>query len=206
MNINVSNIQIPYEDFLARIGHLKSAPKPDGNTEMIIRESLDLAAKLINPKAAVIFADINISGNAIVFENDFKIQSAQVAKLFDGCFKAYGAAVTIGGSLEKKRNDLIAKKETLRAFFLDAAGSVAAEEAIETVNAQIKEFEERSGNITTKRFSPGYGDWKLESQKEFLEWIGAKQIGIILNSSFQMQPEKSVSAIIGVKTTINNYQ
>jgi hypothetical protein len=199
MNINVSNIQIPYENYLIRIGYVKSAKAPDNAAQISISETLQLAQKLIRPKAAVVFCGININENLTVFEDGFKIESFQVAKLFEGCFKAYGVAVTIGPGIEKKRNELITKKETLQAFLIDAAGSVAAEEVIKSVNEQIKKFEEPLGNKITKRFSPGYGDWFIQSQKKFLEWIGARQIGINLNSSFQMQPEKSVSAVIGVK-------
>lgn len=203
MHINVSNIQIPHEDFLIRIGYAKNAKPADNNTRILITETLDIAKKLIKPKAAVVFSDIKISENTIIFENGFKIESSYVTKVLDGCFKAYGAAVTVGADLEKKRNDLINKKETLQAFFLDAAGSVAAEEIIKSVNAQIKQFEESQNNIISKRFSPGYGDWKLESQKEFLAYIGASDIGIMLNESCLMVPEKSVSAVIGVKKADN---
>ena len=202
MYINVSNIQIPYDDFLVRIGYKKSAGQPDKNTAILIEESFQTAKKLIKPKAAVVFSDIYINGNSIVFDNSFKINSSYAAKLFEGCFKAYGIAVTIGADIEKKRNDLIVKKETLQGFLLDAAGSAAAEEIIKTVNEQIKSFEETHNNITTKRFSPGYGDWELESQKEFLGWIGASEIGISLSPSCLMIPEKSVSAVIGVKKNI----
>jgi hypothetical protein len=198
MHINVSNINIPYEDFLIRIGHFKSAPKPDKNAQIIIKETLDTAKKLIKPVAAVVFSDISINGNLIAFESGFKIESAYAAKILSGCHKAYGIAATIGSGTEKKRNALIAEKETLQAFLLDAAGSVAAEEVIKSVNAQIKDFEEKQNNSISKRFSPGYGDWLLESQKEFLKWIGARQIGISLTGACQMIPEKSVSALIGV--------
>ncbi|MDR2426903.1 MAG: hypothetical protein LBD46_07005 [Endomicrobium sp.] len=198
MHINISNIQIPYEDFLIRAGYKRNASPPYGNMEILISETFQITKMLIKPKAAVVFADIKITENVIDFKGGFGIKSISLSKLLNGCFKAYGVAVTIGSALEKKRNDLISKKETSRAFLLDCAGSVAAEEAIKSANLQIKQFEETQNNMTTKRFSPGYGDWKLDSQKEFLKWIGAGGIGIFLGGACQMIPEKSVSAIIGV--------
>ena len=199
MKINFSNFQIPYNDFLIRIGYTKNAKLSDPHMQILVLESFELAKKLVRPKVAAVFSDITVSENLIAFKSGYKIESFQVAKLLQGCFRVYGLAVTIGTDLEKKRNDLISKKETLQAFLLDAAGSVAAEEAISSASVQIKEYETNNNNITTKRFSPGYGDWILESQKEFLEWVGASGIGISLSSSSQMFPEKSVSAIIGVK-------
>lgn len=197
--IDISDIKIPYNDFLIRAGYKKTAAAPDKNAEILITETLETARRLIKPKTAVIFSNIKIKDDTIVFDDGFKINSSFVTKLFKECFKAYAVAVTIGKDLEKKRDELIIKKETLRAFFLDAAGSVAAEEIIKTVYSQIGVFEEKQNNLITKRFSPGYGDWQASSQKLFLERIGAEKIGISLTSTYLMIPEKSVSAIIGVK-------
>jgi len=203
MNINIAGIKISYEAVLQRLGYLKTSERPDAKLETEIKERIDAAQKLIRPKAVTAFENITVFGNEVSFESGYKIESPQVAKLLDGCFKAYGVAVTIGSALEKKRNELIAQKETFKALILDAAGSVAAEEAVSQANKQITEFERLNNNITSKRFSPGYGDWKLEKQKEFLQWLGAENIGLRLNDSFQMQPEKSVSALIGVRKTDN---
>jgi cobalamin-dependent methionine synthase I len=120
-------------------------------------------------------------------------------KLFQDCVKAYGIAVTIGPFLEQKRGVYISENEPARAVILDAIGSVAAEQLAEMAQTRIREEAEKAGLTTTRRFSPGYGDWPIESQKEFLKWLGAENIGINLNANFQMIPEKSVSAILGVK-------
>ena len=197
--INISSIQIPYDKLLASLGYLKAKTKIDEKTENLIKENLNVAQKLITPKAAVVFSNISLKKDVVVFENGFEIKSADIAKLLRGCFKAYGIAVTIGSAIEKKRDRCVSKKEIFKALILDAAGSVAVEEAIVSANKQTEYFEKQNGNALTKRFSPGYGDWALEAQSGFLNWLGSKHIGITLTESFLMKPEKSVSAIIGVK-------
>ncbi|AKL98429.1 vitamin B12 dependent-methionine synthase activation domain-containing protein [Endomicrobium proavitum] len=201
--INVSTIKIPYEKLLARLGYLKAKTKLDAKTEILIKENLALAQKLISPKAVIAFSKIHITEDIISLSGKFKITGKDIAKLLDGCFKAYGIAVTIGKALEQKRNFFIENKETFNALVLDSAGSVAAEEAITLANSQIKDFETSAGNALTKRYSPGYGDWQLSSQKDFLNWLGAQKIGISLTQHYLMTPEKSVSAIIGVKTYLS---
>ncbi|MCL2484445.1 MAG: hypothetical protein FWF00_00085 [Endomicrobia bacterium] len=197
--INVSAIQIPYKALLARLGYLQAKTKIDKKTEILIKENLDLAQKLIKPKAVLAFDNITVKNGIIELEDGFKIESSDITKLLDGCFKAYCIAVTIGQAIENKRNSFIDDKETFKALILDAAGSVAAEETISIAYRQIEDFEKKNGNVLTKRYSPGYGNWKLESQKDFLNWLGADKIGITLNDFFLMRPEKSVSALIGVK-------
>ncbi len=197
--LNISAITIPYDKLLARLGYLKAQTRLDAKTEIAIKEILTQAQKLIKPKAVIAFENISVNENLITFENGFKIESFEAAKHLTSCFKAYGIAVTAGSALEHKRNDFIEKKETFNALIMDAAGSVAVEEAVNAANTQIAELEAKKNNIAVKRFSPGYGDWVLETQKEFLKWLGASQIGIHLNESYQMKPEKSVSALIGIK-------
>lgn len=197
--INISNIKIPYNKLLARLGYLQAKTVLDKKTENLIKENLEIAQKLVKPKVVLAFENINILENIVTFENGFKIESFDIAKLLNGCFKAYGIAVTIGNAIEKQRDFLLSKKETFKALVFDAAGSTAVEELITAANNQLQFFEEKNNNALTKRFSPGYGDWQLKNQKEFLQWAGADQIGITLNPSYLMNPEKSVSAIIGVK-------
>jgi hypothetical protein len=196
---NIEKIEINYDDVLIRLGYSRLRTKLDYKTENLIGDAVALARRLVKIKVISAFENISIKDDEICFENGFKIFSRDVSKLLRGCFKAYGAAVTIGNGLEKKRNALISSRELTEALILDAAGSVAAEEAISSVNKSIKSEEEKNGNEVTRRYSPGYGDWTIENQKGFLEWLGAKDIGISLNSSFLMTPEKSVSALIGVR-------
>jgi cobalamin-dependent methionine synthase I len=201
--LRISTIEIPYNKLLARLGYRQTKTKLDEKTAGMIKEILSLAQKLIRPKAVIAFENIMaISGdktlNETSFENGYKIKSENITSLLKNCFKVYGVGITIGEALELRRDEFLKRKETFNALILDAAGSVAAEETINLANVQIKAYEEKNGNILTRRYSPGYGDWILEDNRQFLNWIGVKNIGIKLNEFCQMKPEKSVSALIGV--------
>jgi hypothetical protein len=146
----------------------------------------------------VAFEDIAILNDEVLFKKGYKIKSRNVAILLKNSFKAYGIGVTIDNAVESKRDEYIKKKEIFNALILDAAGSVGVEETIALAYEQIKTYEENNNNSITRRYSPGYGDWNVENNRELLNWIGAEYIGIKLNESCQMQPEKSISALIGV--------
>jgi hypothetical protein len=202
--IDISNIKIPYEKLLLRLGFSKSKTKTDDKTQDLIKENLNLAQRLIAFKAVVSFEKITINQKEILFESGYKIESSDISKLLRNCFMIYGAAITIGSALEKRRNEAMEKKEVFTALILDAAGSVAAEECISSVYEQIKNDEKEKNNELTRRFSCGYGDWDLKYQKSFLNWLGAEKIRINVNSGYLMNPEKSVSAIMGVKKITGN--
>jgi hypothetical protein len=46
------------------------------------------------------------------------------------------------------------------------------------------------------RYSPGYCGWHISGQKRLFERLNPAEIGITLNSSFLMQPLKSISGVI----------
>jgi hypothetical protein len=201
MNINPNQFQhitIPHNKLLARLGFAHGITKLDYKTKEMIDTESSLSLNIISPKQVISSSKINAEiAGVIALQPGFSIKSSKIYALLKNCSLAYGFAVTIGPGLEEKRNKYIKDKETTRALILDAIGSVLAEELADITNEQI--ITENYKKKTTMRFSPGFGDWELPSQLDFLKWLGAEQIGIKLNKNFQMIPEKSVSAILGVK-------
>ena len=54
--------------------------------------------------------------------------------------------------------------------------------------------------MLVRRYSPGYGDFPLEAQRELLGILDTpRAIGVSLTDTLLMAPSKSVSAVIGVK-------
>jgi hypothetical protein len=51
----------------------------------------------------------------------------------------------------------------------------------------------------TRRYSPGYGDLSLKRQKEIFSLFADAELDVRLTGQFYMQPEKSVSYIVGIK-------
>lgn len=195
----INDLKIPYNKVLARLGFASGKTVIDPKTTAALEQEILIAKKIIVPKQAIAFSAFKIiADDIILIEPSFEIKSKDIANLLANCHLVYGFAVTIGTALEEKRNAYINEKETSHALMLDAIGSVAAEELAEITNQQIKTEAELVGNLTTMRFSPGYGNWPLNAQKDFLNWIGAQAVGIKLTPSFQMLPEKSVSAILGI--------
>ncbi|MHB9155008.1 MAG: vitamin B12 dependent-methionine synthase activation domain-containing protein [Endomicrobiales bacterium] len=195
-----SRIDIPWDKVLARLGFARGKTRLDRKTETLLREEIETAGKLIVPKQVISSSPVRVAGPGKVFlDPGFEIESEKIFQLLKDCGEAFGFAVTIGPNLEEKRDRYLEEKETARALALDAAGSVAAEELAALTHCQIKERAAQKHGKATMRFSPGYGDWPLSGQRGFLAWLGAKNIGIRLNEDFQMLPEKSVSAIVGIK-------
>ena len=75
----------------------------------------------------------------------------------------------------------------------------AVEALCDEVNEKIRKEAEERGLYARPRFSPGYGDFPLEVQRDFERILMMrKKTGIALTDSLLMTPTKSVTAVIGL--------
>lgn len=105
-------------------------------------------------------------------------------------------AATLGVYVEK----LLRKTQITdmaQAVVLDAMASVAIEQFMDKIELELKE--RYKGLFFTNRFSPGYGDYPLEKQREVIKILNTeKKIGLSLSDSLMLNPTKSVTAVIGL--------
>ena len=123
-----------------------------------------------------------------------KTDSVTVRKSLEGCDSAIVFAATVGMGIDR----LIAKYSVTspaRALVFQAIGAERIESLCDAFCADMG----KDKNITP-RFSPGYGDFLIETQRDIFSVLDCpRKIGLTLNGSLIMSPSKSVTAIIGVK-------
>lgn len=144
----------------------------------------------------VCYKEFNVAVNGHVCDfGDFQIRSSDLATNLKGANRVVIFAATVGVEIDR----LIAKYSRIapsKAFILGALG---AERAEALCDAFCKELSSDSKVLTKPRFSPGYGDLPLESQRKiFAVLCPEKSIGLYLNDSLLMSPSKSVTAIVGI--------
>ena len=107
-------------------------------------------------------------------------------------------------TLSKKVDDIIdtaQKEDMLKALILDACANAAVEElrlyAEELITEEYPDYE------VIWQFGIGYGDLPLSLQHDFLNELGASDIGVSANKSCILTPLKSVSGFLGLKKKIN---
>jgi len=72
-------------------------------------------------------------------------------------------------------------------------------------NQELKSSYEAKGWYLRPRFSPGYGDFPLECQREIAPALEmGKRIGVNLTDTLLMMPSKSVTAVIGASRLPRN--
>ncbi len=123
-----------------------------------------------------------------------KTESENLAKNLADCKNIILFGATVGIEIDR----LISRYGRIspsRALIFQAIGA----ERIESLCNEFTRFVKRQYGHTAPRFSPGYGDFRLEAQKDFFRVLEpSKRIGLTLNESMLMTPTKSVTAIIGI--------
>ena len=127
-----------------------------------------------------------------------QIKSGNLLKNLKGCSEIVMLAVTLGSvpDMLVRRAEV---RDMMKAYTFQAVGAALAEAYIDEVNDQIKSEAAARGLFARPRFSPGYGDFPLEVQRDFERILEmSKNIGVTLSDSLLMTPTKSITAVIGL--------
>lgn len=133
----------------------------------------------------IIFADMTIFSKNLGFNLK---NSSEIALL----------AATIGPQVDAYIRRATAS-DSVYAAICQATGAMYIEQFVDLINDEIKNQAATKGKTTTPRFSPGYGDINLSTQKDFFRLLNCSRIGLTLMDTLIMAPEKSVTAFVGLK-------
>ncbi len=134
-----------------------------------------------------------------VFFGDFSVKSKSLAKNLLGCDSVIVFSATVG--LEIDRLILkYGKISPVKSLFFQSIGAERIEALCDAFCDFVKEEKGRENKRIRPRFSAGYGDCPLSTQKDIFALLDCpKKIGLSLTENLMMTPSKSVSAFIGIK-------
>ena len=140
---------------------------------------------------------VDIKEDVCNFES-LQIVSKDLARNLRDCERTILFAATIGTEIDRliRRYGAISPA---KAVMLQAIGA-------ERIESLCDMFCEELG-ANNPRFSPGYGDLPLETQRLICARLDcSKHIGVGLNESLLMSPSKSVTAFAGIKSQTEGAQ
>lgn len=126
------------------------------------------------------------------------IYSSDIARLTAKCDECVLLAATLGHEVDRQIT-LAQSRNMLDGLALDACASVMVDAYIDGFVGSEIVPELHEGEKLTHRFSPGYGDLKMNVTEDIIAVLNAtKRIGLSVTRSLMMSPIKSVTAIMGV--------
>lgn len=167
----------------------------DEKTLELMKSCISEAKEQLSYKVCYRELRVNIKDDLCDF-GIFSIRSEKLAKNLCGCEKVILFAATVGTGIDR----LIMKYSRIspaKALMLQAIGAERIEALCDAFCEDIK------GKMGMKpRFSPGYGDLPIETQKDIFSVLDTeRKIGLFLNDSLIMSPSKSVTAFAGICET-----
>lgn len=127
-----------------------------------------------------------------------KVTSNNLSKNLRDCKNVAVMATTLGIGVDRLINRCICL-DMAKAVVMQAVAVAMIESWCDECQDKIEEEARQKGFFLRPRFSPGYGDFPLESQKAILQTLQApKKIGLTITESLLMAPMKSVTAVIGL--------
>jgi hypothetical protein len=127
---------------------------------------------------------------------NMKLEGESIKNHLKGCNKVILMALTLSEEVDRliRKQQLVGMADGLA---VDTMASAAVEQACIQVEEEI--MEKLPGKYFTWRFGVGYGDFPLQTQKEFVKVLNAqKVIGLCISDGMLLTPTKSVTCVMGV--------
>lgn len=171
---------------------------PDDTVSKMIEECIEELNKNSTMRNIYQVFDLKILENNTLDFAGFQVQSRNLTKNLAECSQIILFAATLGTAA-----DILIRKyskmQMSRAVVMQAVTAAMIEEYCDKCQEEIRQKMEQKGLYLRPRFSPGYGDFKLEHQKDMIHVLECpKKIGLTLTESFILAPSKSVTAVIGL--------
>jgi hypothetical protein len=199
-SLNPINVQLPERDILFRLKYNIHKTVIDHDSLARIKGIMYKGFRLCEPQG--VWGRLGIAEiveERVIFESGAEIRSASIAQLLSGSHSAVFMAATVGPQIVHMASEAVSAGDGGAAVIYDAVGSETAEAAIEWLTGYIGSSIKKKGeSLTSIRFSPGYGDFKLEYQSLFYDLLKLNEMGITLTERFILVPEKTVTALAGI--------
>jgi len=134
-------------------------------------------------------------------EEKIVFKSADLAFFLNGSSQVLIFGATAGQKIMDVVSQKTAEKDLTRAVVYNAVAGEMVDEALTWISQYCRhQIRRESLVLDTRRFSAGYGDLDIKYQKFFWECLKLDAIGVTLTKNYFLVPEKSVTAISGIRT------
>ena len=188
-------------EILRYLGH-RGQEIPE-NVEELIKECERELEQAATPRA--MWKEYPLSIHDHILDMGFlQTKSRSLERNLKDCERVILFAATLGSQVDVllHRYNMI---QMSKAVVMQASSVAMLETFCDEKNQELKDSYEAEGWYLRPRFSPGYGDFPLECQREIAPALEmGKRIGINLTDTLLMMPSKSVTAVIGASRLPRN--
>lgn len=191
---------LPLQRIYSRLGYSRGKTRLSQFQRKRIEEYIQEAVNLIEVKGCGRILDISkIDDSGIYTKEGLELKSRSLGSVFSGSRNILAIGATAGASISRAISSDSRKDNLSRGVVLDAAASEITDASLNWIvnyfSLSLRREKKRIGKL---RFSAGYGDFPLSNQKIIYNVLKMGKIGVTINESFMLVPEKSVTALTGI--------
>ena len=191
------NLRITRDKIYRRLQYKENRTRIDEEMLKKTESDIDYALSLINLKGAGRrIALVEREPDRISLSTGEVFVSRDLAKYIRDSEEILVMGATAGDGIMSAIREDVAAQNLTRGSILDAVASEMTDGALDWIcgyfDHQLKRENKRVGR---SRYSAGYGDLKLENQRLIYRMLELEKIGVSINESHILIPEKSVTAI-----------
>jgi hypothetical protein len=196
-------VQMPERPILIRLGYRESrtmlSSKAQAETTRIMHDGFE---KCVPMGAWARLSIVSRNEKSVMLEDDTVLSSASLSTLLKESSAVAVMAATVGCEVVWAAENAVAAGKGVEAVIYDAVGGQTADAAMTWINEIIRQqLRRQREHLTKHRFSPGYGDLHLDTQRHIYRWLQLERLGLTLTSGCMLMPEKSVTALAGIEQT-----
>jgi hypothetical protein len=195
-------IAVPKAKVYSRLGYAEGKTQVTKEQQDMVEKYIEEAVALLDLKGAALRMPItSVDEFRIKLLNNIVFESKSLVKFFLDCQEVLFMAATGGSKIMKAIKEGSAGADVTKAVIFDAVASEMVDSALGWVMDYFSyELRRENKTLTSNRFSAGYGDFSLDNQEIIYNALELKELGVTLTQSYMLVPEKSVTALAGIKT------
>lgn len=169
---------------------------PDDETVRKVKECSEKLRAAVVPRCVYAAFPIKTDGGIPALEGcSLTLAGNDISAHLKGCDTAVLMAVTLSEHADRLIRRCRAE-DLMLGLIMECCADAAVEDLCDRAENEIKS--RFKGKFFRARYSPGYGDFPLTAQEEFLRVLDAQRIiGLCATGSSILTPRKSVTAVIG---------
>jgi len=193
-------IETPKEKIYKRLGYHEGMTVLSylerRETERLIDDAL-LYLNLRGVAGRIAIEEREASG--IVLSGGVIFKGELVSAVFESCSELLCMGVTAGDNIGEAIHSY-KDSDLTRSVVFDAVASECADACFDWIQTYFsRQLSREKRELITKRISCGYSDFSLEHQKSIYDLLELNRFGVRLTSEFVLVPEKSATAITGIR-------
>jgi len=194
-------LPLPEHAVLSRLGCHHHLSVVTADQQSVLRTHMNAAFAACRPFGVWRMLEVaEMDADHVVLTDGSEFVSRALATLLQGSTAVWLAAASVGAALPAAVHRQCDEQNGVAALVYDAVGSETADAAMDWLQQFCRrELCRRGLALAERRFSPGYSDLALTAQRTIFTLLGLENQGLQLTESLLIVPEKSVTALAGIR-------